>query len=328
MRRNLPNFRTIRPEDSALSSNDLPVMAAHREQHDDRGDGFADKDRLTDHVDAAKGLAQGIDGEQKTERIDDGCDRSTDHWPRQAEHRRQRYDCQQLPQRGGHLKKKAKSRRTKSWPKPLRRVARRPRSPTMLTAPDFSQTSALRRAAENTRAKTMKSAACTAPSRGSRTYVTISDQSAAAMLRTCSGNAVSASAHDPGCPDRRHVGHQDPGNGFLLNLADLRQRRAALGHLRGDAALQIQERRVLALNLSLRRRNRRQRGVDLLQNRIRGLGFLRGRACAAPSFLQIAKLGQRRFQLGGLRGEPAQPAASSPTRAAANLAAGSAAYRD
>jgi hypothetical protein len=61
------------------------------------------------------------------------------------------------------------------------------------------------------------------------------------------------------------------------------------------------------LNISLRRRNRRQRGVDLLQNRIRGLGFLRGRARAAPGFLQIAKLGQRRFQLGGLRGEPAQP---------------------
>jgi len=65
-------------------------MAAHPEQHEDGGESFADKDRLADHLDAPKGLTQGIDGEQKTERIDHGCHRSTDHWPRQAEHRRQR----------------------------------------------------------------------------------------------------------------------------------------------------------------------------------------------------------------------------------------------
>ena len=128
------------------------------------------------------------------------------------------------------------------------------------------------------------------------------------MLRMCSGNAVSASAHDSGCQIGGSVGHQDAGNGFLLDLADLRERRAALGHLQGDAALQVQERRALALNFSLRRRNRSQRRVDLLQDLIRRLGFLRGRACAAPRFLQIAKLGQRLLQLGGVCGELAQPA--------------------
>jgi len=43
----------------------------------------------------------------------------------------------------------------------------------------------------------------------------------------------------------------------LLQLADLRQRRAALGHLLGDAALEIQKRRTLSLNFCLRRRDGR-----------------------------------------------------------------------
>ena len=78
--------------------------------------------------------------------------------------------------------------------------------------------------------------------------------------------------------------HENPRNGFLLNLADLRQHRVALGHTLGDAALQIQQRRAFALKFRLRRRNRRQRGVDLLQDRIRSLGFLRRRASIAPEF--------------------------------------------
>ena len=40
-------------------------MAPHPKQRDDRGKSFGDKDCLTDHLYAGKGLAQGIDGEQK-----------------------------------------------------------------------------------------------------------------------------------------------------------------------------------------------------------------------------------------------------------------------
>ncbi len=104
MRRNRPVFRAIRPEDSALAAMICPIVAAHRVQHDDRGEGFGDKDRLTGKLYARKGLAQGIDGEQKTAGIEHERDRGTNHRPRQAEHRHQRHDGQQLSHRGGQLK--------------------------------------------------------------------------------------------------------------------------------------------------------------------------------------------------------------------------------
>jgi hypothetical protein len=50
------------------------------------------------------GLAQGIDGEQKTACKEHERDRGTDLWSRQAEHRYQRYDGQQLSHRGGQVK--------------------------------------------------------------------------------------------------------------------------------------------------------------------------------------------------------------------------------
>ena len=78
-------------------------MAPHPKQRDDRGKGFGDQDCLTDHLYAGKGLAQGIDGEQKTTGIEHKRDRGADLWPRQAEHRHQRYDRQHLPHRGGQL---------------------------------------------------------------------------------------------------------------------------------------------------------------------------------------------------------------------------------